>query len=283
MNSGIDFALHCRAFHLPVVKPRHGRCRCPPQEFNRKLTMPALEARTVSSRDAFERKELTGRNLEIARELGCFLAHEMGNNLTPISISLEILERYIEIGRMEKVHDHLKRTRALVEGLERVVEGLTNLIMREEVRSETDAIFLIREVVDFVRMMPEFSSIRFQQRLSPDSLALKIDRAQVREVLLNMILNACEAVSEKCDEGGRLKVASGLTPEGCFEISISDNGTGIREEDLEKLFYRSFSTKRTGAGIGMMISAQVIHRHGGEIEVASIPGDGTTLRIIFPM
>ncbi len=109
---------------------------------------------------------------------------------------------------------------------------------------------------------------------------MQVDPAKIRQVLVNLIQNAAEAMAER---GGHVTVrASGFPAESAVVLAVEDDGPGIPAEQIGSLFEPFFTTKFTGTGLGLAISKSLVEQHGGRIEVSSQPGSGTTFLIILP-
>ena len=105
-----------------------------------------------------------------------------------------------------------------------------------------------------------------------------LDPAQIKQVLLNLVKNAMQAMSR----GGELTVRTGAGTEAVF-VSITDTGKGIPDEKLTRIFEPFFTTKKKGSGLGLMIVQRIIRDHAGRIDIESKPGQGTTFRIWLPL
>jgi two-component system sensor kinase FixL len=106
------------------------------------------------------------------------------------------------------------------------------------------------------------------------------DRIQVQQVLINLIRNAVQAMSEQADK--RLAIRSALRPDGLVEISVGDSGTGIAQEQFETLFSPFHSSKPDGLGIGLSISRTIVESHGGKIWAENQPEGGALFRFTLP-
>jgi signal transduction histidine kinase len=104
-----------------------------------------------------------------------------------------------------------------------------------------------------------------------------LDPDQMRQAVDNLLLNAIDATAE----GGRISIAAGISPRD-WTIEVTDNGRGIDPADLPRIFDLYFTTKRSGTGVGLAVTQQIVASHGGTIEVDSTPAHGTTMRIRVP-
>ena len=107
----------------------------------------------------------------------------------------------------------------------------------------------------------------------------QVDRDQLSQAFLNLLINSLEAM----EEGGKVRVGIRREGQDSLKISIGDTGKGIPGEDLEKVFEPFFSTKRKGTGLGLAIVHQIVEGHGGDIQVESQEGEGTSFQITLPI
>ncbi|HVQ10071.1 MAG TPA: ATP-binding protein [Allosphingosinicella sp.] len=112
---------------------------------------------------------------------------------------------------------------------------------------------------------------------------VEVDSVQIRQVLVNLLRNALEAMAGREAAGAaRVTISTGLRPDGMVEFSISDTGPGLSPEVRERLFEPFFTTKTNGMGIGLSVCRRLIEAHGGTIEADSAPGAGATFRFRLP-
>ena len=108
--------------------------------------------------------------------------------------------------------------------------------------------------------------------------AINADPGMLGQALLNLALNACQAMPD----GGTLKIACRAGSRRTVEVDVEDTGVGIPPEHLGRIFDLYFTTKEKGSGIGLSMVYRIVQLHGGEVEVQSTPGRGTRFRLIFP-
>ena len=110
----------------------------------------------------------------------------------------------------------------------------------------------------------------------------ELDTERFRRCLINVIDNACQAMQEAPEGTGRLTVETGVR-DGRLEISVSDTGPGIAPGDVEAVFEPLYSTKGFGVGLGLPIVRHIVEQHGGGIDIASTPGEGTCVTLWLPV
>jgi signal transduction histidine kinase len=254
--------------------------------------------------------------------LSAGVAHEINNPLAYVGNNLAVLERDLKgvqamLAAYEAAHDRLaavapetlRQVTALSDEIDwpYVRDNLERLLARTR-----DGVHRVATIVQNLRglartapptmeeaQLPELVDTALemlQGRLRRRGIAVEVDygaepprlvcvAAQISQVLLNLLVNAIQAIeSARPPEGGRIRIAAGRE-DGFTVITVGDNGTGIAPEDLDHLFDPFFTTKTAGegTGLGLSISHGIITGHGGRIEVQSAPGRGTTFRLLLPV
>ena len=213
-------------------------------------------------------------------QLASGMAHEIHNPLAIISGEAQLyLER--AKGKDEQVDKILG---SIVEECFRAAD-ITRRILRFAKPGKTelgpvDVRALIEESLQLVSYQVHLG--RFERRVDVPADLPKIrgNHNQLQEVILNLILNACQAMGE--ERGGRIEVVAARL-DGEVELRISDTGPGIPRSKLSKIFDPFYTTKHSGTGLGLFVSQRIIHAHNGTIEVRSIEGEGTTFTIRLPI
>jgi signal transduction histidine kinase len=140
---------------------------------------------------------------------------------------------------------------------------------------------LIRNVAALIRPTLQVQQIQFSDQLQQDLPPIRADQKQLEQVLLNMINNSLDAMPL----GGQLRIETEAASESHAMVRIVDNGAGIQPDHIELLFQPMFTTKEVGlgTGLGLSICRTIIKEHGGDIEVKSTVGLGTTFTILLPI
>lgn len=138
---------------------------------------------------------------------------------------------------------------------------------------------VLSEALDLLQYQPIMKTIAVHKDFDPAPPLLKVDRSQIKQVFINILMNAMQAMPG----GGRLSIATLNVGNGFVEIHISDTGKGIAPAEQAKIFKPFYTTREGGSGLGLSISADIIGKHGGDIKVRSLPGEGTLFTISLPL
>lgn len=224
------------------------------------------------------------RSLEIIA--GGF-AHEIRNPLTSIKTFIQLApERKDDT---EFIHDFSRVVLDDVHRIERLIQEILDYARYMEPKlTDEDLNDIVSSCLYFIEVKADSREIKIEKQLASELPRVMLDRQQIKQVLLNLLLNAMDAIGER---GGSLRVRTNklMQPEGntWVQIEIEDTGQGISAANLEHIFDPFFTTKHTsgeneGTGLGLTIAHQIIREHQGEIEVQSTEGIGTTFRINLP-
>jgi len=213
--------------------------------------------------------------------LAAGVAHEIGNPLSAILGYLELLKRHSGLGSEES--DLLQRIEKELSRIHRIIREL--LDYSRPAREEGEEV-LVNEVVsaavDLVSTQKGFPAIETVLRLDHGLPAVRGSRHQLQQLLVNLILNAVDAMAQ----GGRLTILTGLHKVGGSEVEIrvEDTGEGIPRENLRRIFDPFFTTREPGqgTGLGLSICSRIVDSMNGRIEVESEPGRGSVFTVILP-
>lgn len=209
------------------------------------------------------------------------LAHEIKNPLNTIKINLQLLqEDWEQSGELDK-SKNLRRFGILNKEIDRLEEILNDFLRFARLPSPNfekhNVSLLLNELLDFTEPESQQLNIKVIRNFSPDLPEISLDSTQIKQALLNIILNANQSMKS----GGQLTVSAYKTNDH-ISIDITDTGNGIKPERINKLFDLFYSTKENGTGLGLAIAKRIIEMHGGSIKVKSREGEGTTFSILLP-
>lgn len=235
--------------------------------------------------------EMQRQEVDAWQNLTRVLRHEIMNSITPISSLTSTLKEILD-------HDLVKiedRYELKEEGAEDLKEGLSTIENRsrglikfiDAYREYTSVplpkikTVLLKDLIDKIAqlMKPEFkkNNIKFEYNCSSEYLTIQADQELIEHVVINLIKNAIEAVGETANPVIQLKAYY----DAAVKIDVMDNGPGIIREALESIFVPFYTTKRTGSGIGLSLSRQIMQMHHGTLTVESEPDVSTVFTLRF--
>jgi PAS domain S-box-containing protein len=218
-------------------------------------------------------------------ELSGSLAHELNQPLTAILSNAEAALGFLADGNgsLEEVRDILKDIVIDDERAGEVIRRLRLLLKKGEVHHlPLDLNEAAQDVLKMVHHDLLKHGITLQTELAPDMPAIEGDRAQLQQVLLNLILNAADAMANAAPAHRHLSVRTERSREGGVRVSVGDRGTGLTPEVLKRIFEPFFTTKSTGMGLGLKVCRTIITAHGGQICGDNNPEQGSTFHFELP-
>ena len=237
-------------------------------------------------------KELDEKETDSWVKLIRVLTHEIMNTITPItSISESILKYYKTTDGLLSLEDfnesHIQNT---VKGLEVIKDQGNDLMdfvqsyrsflsLPKPDKSLIKAEALLNKVKVLMSQENDKESTVFELVIQPEGLELYLDEKQVSQILINLCKNALQSLNGRTN--GKVKMIAGITKNKQKYIRVVDNGPGIPPELLDEIFVPFFTTKDTGTGIGLSLSKQIMHLHGGSMTVHSIPTKETSFLMVF--
>jgi two-component system, NtrC family, sensor kinase len=249
-----------------------------------------VEEKTVELRVA-EAKTVHAEKLASVGLLAAGIAHEINNPLTGVLTFAHLVRVKLPEGSAEAEDmDIIIRETKRCAGIIRRLLDFAREKKPEITRGDLNAV--VRETVQFVEHQAGFQNIAFELGLDPQLPTISLDPNQLKQVIMNLVVNARDAMGER----GRLRVCSRRCPSlhspgtghravPAVELTFTDSGCGIPDENLSKIFDPFFTSKEPGKGVGLGLSVgySIIKAHGGTIDVESEVGRGTTFRIVLPV
>ncbi|WP_100399201.1 PAS domain S-box protein [Bacillus sp. FJAT-44742] len=228
------------------------------------------------SRDIHERKKTEqllrrSEKLSALGQLAAAVAHEVRNPITTVKGFTQLLQGKVEFEYTDLMLSELDR-------VEIIINEFLTLAKPQAVHfKEEDVADVIHNILALVKTQAAMHSIEIQTYFQPDVLPIFCDSNQIKQVFLNILKNAIEAMPN----GGLLKIEA-REFSSYVEIEIEDDGIGISPERMRKLGEPFYSNKEKGTGLGLMVCYKIIEEHHGEIYFASEEGKGTTVTIRLP-
>lgn len=243
-----------------------------------------VQARTAElEREQEERRELDRQVFQMDKmatmgELAMGLAHEIGNPLAGMKAVAQAMqfEEDLPAGIIEALRRFETEVDRLSDFLRSFHGFAAPTMLNLQASSLPDA---IKDIEFWTRKEAKSQGIEIQVVIPPDLPRLSADPAQLKQVLLNLVVNAMHAMPE----GGQLCIAAGEQEERQVRIDIRDTGGGIPEEILPHIFEPFFTTRSGGSGLGLAVTAKIVREHGARIRVESAPGHGTCMSVFWPI
>ena len=201
-------------------------------------------------------------------QLTSALAHELNQPLGAILRNAEAAEIYLQKEKpdLEEIRAILADIRRDDQRAGRVIDRMRVLLKRRRHESKTlEFGELLTETVALVRPDARMRQVGLTLQMPPKLPAVRGDRVQLQQVLLNLMLNGMDAMNNGAKTGRLLTVRAWTAEDGSVEVSVSDCGVGIAPENVERLFEPFLTTKPNGMGMGLAISQTIIEAHGGKI------------------
>ena len=239
----------------------------------------------IASRQRMEHAKLQAERLAVAGTMAAQLAHEIRNPLGSITLNLDLVSKEID-GLAQTGAGAPEESRTLIgemrDEVRRVQGVLGNYLAFTRLPKPNRGLLNLNELLDeklpFMQAAFDQSRIEVHRRFDPTLPAILADPEQLWQVLLNLVQNAVDAMPE----GGVLTLATGRIGTDVI-VQVADTGSGMTEDQAQKVFLPFFSTKTRGTGIGLAIAQQIITEHHGHIECATVCGKGTTFKIHLPL
>jgi len=210
-------------------------------------------------------------------ELAAGLAHEIRNPLAGIAGVMQIVGR--DLPPTSPACDVVKDVQEEVLRINRIVSDLLETARpRPPEYQLADLNSTVEHAVSFARQQILSKPIEIEFRKAPELGLVEHDPRQLHQVLLNLLLNAIQALNG----GGRVTVLLAQSDEKTVSVSINDTGLGIAPENLTHIFRPFFTTKGHGTGLGLPLARRIVEDHGGKLEVTSDLGHGSTFTLVLP-
>ncbi len=223
-----------------------------------------------------ETAKIQVEKLAAAGRLVRTIAHEVRNPLNNITLSIEQMPKDTNDDSMmlymDIIQRNSKRISDLINELLNTSHPAENVLQKHALQTIVDDV--IASSLDRLTL----KQINLQIHYPDEPLEIMADQEKLKLAILNIIINAIEAMEEKT---GRLSILLQKNDKNSV-LSITDNGCGISEENISRLFEPYFTRKRNGVGLGLAFTLNILQSHKAKVEVSSIPGTGTTFTLTFP-
>lgn len=236
----------------------------------------------AQERQRLEAEIRRSERLTALGQLSTGLAHEIRNPLGIIRVTTQLLAR-------EKSEDQAvsEYCRVLIEETNRLNRMLTDFLSfarpKEPDRKVVCLGELVQESSDIVKPLIEEAGLKLEQRITDiEEITVEVDRDQMKQVILNLLINALEAQKESGNQGGRI-IIEGIRREDWVGFAIIDQGLGISAEVLINMFNPFYTTKEKGTGLGLSIVYRILEQHQGRITLTNVLEGGVRAEVLLPI
>jgi signal transduction histidine kinase len=260
---------------------------------NKELDLQNVELKAQKEEIERHKDELVNKEISTWQKLVSIISHEIVNSAIPITnlagMTAQMLEdesgtvlKPAKIGEetTEDIHHSLKIIETRTQGLINFVKATKSLtqIPKPNMRR-----ILLKELFERITMLYQAkfneTGVQFEKQVIPPDLYIEADLELIEQVIINLIQNSLEAMQETSVP--KLSITALINESGQIQISVSDNGVGISDDVLERLFLPFYSTKANNSGIGLSLSQQIMMLHHGRLEVVPGQKEGAILVMIF--
>jgi two-component system NtrC family sensor kinase len=237
-----------------------------------------VEERTAQVK-AMQGQLIQAEKLAAIGKLAAGVAHEINNPLTGVLTNSSLMLQ--DLAPDDPMRDDVQTIVDETLRCRKIVKGLLDFARQTKpLKQATDLNQIVEDVLNLVRNQASFKNISFDPGLQSDLPTVMVDRDQMRQVVLNIVMNAAEALPN----GGEIRVISYMDRASNHVcLNITDTGPGIPEEIRSRLFEPFFTTKASGTGLGLAIAYGIMERHRGAITISSALGRGTTISLRLPV
>ena len=207
------------------------------------------------------------------------VAHELGNPLNALKIHAELMERALHRREEGKARKHLRVIKEEILRLESIVQNFLDILRPVHLKlSEIRVEEVIKSILELFSPTMEEKGIICETNLSESTPPLLLDRERMKQTLINILSNAIHATGRN----RKIVITTG-EKKGFVHIMVRDEGEGISPENISRIFEPFFTTREKGMGLGLTITQRIVKAHGGDIEVRSRLGKGTTVIVSLPI
>jgi len=228
-----------------------------------------------------ERAVEESRKMAFIGEMAAILAHEIRNPLASISGSIQLLKKSLALNSVDE-----RLIRIMLRGKDQLENFIKDFLVLARptvgISEEIDTSALLDEILESVKLGPSWHERIEMEADYPRAIMMTANRAEIRQLLWNLVLNALQAMPEGGRVGISLGADTGADNRRWLTIRVTDQGIGIEEQDLKKIFEPFFTTKEQGTGLGLAIVNRIVTVYGGTLKVHSVAGQGTVFTVKLP-
>ncbi len=272
----------CRTTHIHLDKDGNElyySISCYPFMDNNEIKGVIEISRDITREIKSQKKMMQQEKLMSIGRLSAGIAHEINNPLTTILTSAILIQE--DLDKDDPVYAELETISKEALRCRKIVQSLLDFARQTSpMKKNYNLNDILTDSVYLTKKQAEFNDISIKTELAENLPKAYVDKDQIQQVLINLILNAIEAT----EPGGKVTLTTEYNPlQKINIIRVKDTGCGIPKENLDKIFDPFFTTRENGTGLGLSITQSIIEQHNGRIEVDSAPGKGACFSILLPV
>jgi PAS domain S-box-containing protein len=241
-------------------------------------TVVLIVCEDITEQIEIQKKLIQKEKLASLGEMAAGVAHEIRNPLGGIKMAAGLIRR--DLGEKSFTTDMLNNILSGIKDIENIINDLLDFTRETKLEKEDYNIArMIKGVVNSLHREISEKGIQIVYNRFQGDIDLNVDGIKIRQVFINVLKNAIEAINH---EEGKILINL-YSHDSYVSIEFIDNGVGISKENLEKMYHPFFTTKPKGTGLGMTIVKRIVDLHKGDMDIKSVSGEGTKVKIILPV
>lgn len=257
---------------------------CPFEDYRGEATGNIILLEDITEQVVLEQYLILSEKLIAKGEMAAAIGHELNNYLTVISTNAQLLALNLSQGNHDKLQNKIDIIVKNVDRIKRFSNGLMDFSTLESRPVPYDLSSLIEDLVLFIHPQQKFKRVKFNTDIPNDLPQVYIDVGQINQVFLNLFINSADIFAEyKAGEGEITVRAVALSEKSSVKVTVTDNGPGIPEDILAKIFEPHITSKKAGHGLGLSTCLRIINNHNGKITAGNLDEGGAVFEIELPM
>ena len=240
--------------------------------------------RDITDEKNMERQMILLERMATRGEMAAEIAHELNNYLSIVLGNLELLQMDLDMGKVDSAP---KKMSSMKEGLDKITRFTDGLMMYSRPvakKEEFDLNVFLENELFFIRPQNRFDGVDFICEFDHNAPHVTADKSQMQQAILNLLNNAADALAGNSPNNKKITLRTHFNQETAMvKISVIDNGVGLSDESLARVFRQHFTSKESGHGFGLLAVKRVIKNHAGKVWAERNPSGGATFSIEFPL
>jgi signal transduction histidine kinase len=239
--------------------------------------------RDVSEEKNIERQMIILERMATRGEMAAEIAHELNNYLSIVLGNLELLQMELEMGKTDKAPKKINSMKSGLDKITRFTDGLMMYSRPSTNKEEFDLHAFLESELYFIKTQNRFDNVDFEMDLDTKLPPITADKSQIQQALLNFLNNAADATAGNTGRRLITIITSYIKESESVSVAVKDNGVGLDEDSINRVFKQHFTTKEQGHGFGLLAVKRVIKCHAGKVMAENNPDSGAKFSIIFPI